>query len=355
MPGGYNVPMTDSPHAFYSQLSTHVLLSRCIALTAEIGIADRVANIPRTPEDLARECHVNADALMRILRFLASNGVFKADAHGAITNTPASALLCRTPGSLRDQVRSSWQDVIWDTYRQLAETLRTGEPAFEKAFGMPFFEYLGAHPEIGARFDASMALMSMPENAALAAAYPFHGTVVDVGGGRGGLLSAILRAHLEVRGILFDQASVLQDATTLLMAGQWDRCSVSPGDFFASVPADADVYVLKRILHDWTDADALRILRACRAAMRGDARLLVIDAVLTPGNAPDPNKMLDVGIMALTKGRERTAEEFQRLFEAAGLRLLRIAPPTAASSMSILEGSLQDVSQPKATASTSDI
>lgn len=349
MPSAYNAPMRDSPHAFFSQLSTHLLLSRCIALTAEIGIADLVADTPRTPEDLARECRVNPDALMRILRFLASNGVFKADANGAITNTPESALLRRTSGSLRDQARSSWQDVIWDTYRQLAETLRTGEPAFEKAFGMPFFEYLGAHPEIGARFDASMALMSMPENAALAGAYPFHGTVVDVGGGRGGLLSAILRAHREVRGVLFDQASVLKDATTLLLADQWGRCSLSTGDFFASVPADGDVYVLKRILHDWSDPEAVRILRACRAAMSDDARLLVIDAVLEPGNDPDPNKMLDVGIMALTKGRERTAEEFQRLFEAAGLRLLRIVPPTAPSPMSIVEGSLQDLAQREAT------
>jgi len=332
--------MNTSPHAFFSQLSTHLLLSRCIAVTAEIGIADLVAETPKTPEDLANGCHVNADALMRILRFLAAHGVFQADAHGAISNTPKSDLLRRTPGSLRDQVRSSWQDVIWDTYRQLGETLRSGEPAFDRAFGMPFFDYLAAQPEIGARFDASMALMSMPENAALAAAYPFHGTVVDVGGGRGGLLSSILREHREVRGLLFDQASVVQDTINLLVADQLDRCRVCAGDFFTSVPTDGDVYVLKRILHDWSDAEALRILRACRAALRREARVLVIDAVLSPGNSPDPNKMLDVGIMALTKGRERTADEFQRLFEAAGLKLLRIIPPTAPSPMSIVEGSL---------------
>lgn len=331
--------MNDSPHAFFAQLSTHLLLSRCIAVTAEIGIADRVADTPKSPQDLSNECKVNADALMRILRFLASHGIFKADAQGAISNTPRSDLLRSTQGSLRDQVRSSWQDVIWDTYRQLAETLRTGEPAFDKAFGMPFFEYLGARPEIGSRFDASMALMSMPENAALAAAYPFRGTVVDVGGGRGGLIAAILRVHREVSGVLFDQASVLKDAEMLLVADHADRCRLSAGDFFTSVPADGDVYVLKRILHDWSDAEALRILRACRDSMPGDARILVIDALLSTGNAPDPNKMLDVGIMALTKGRERTAEEFQRLFDAAGLNLLRIIPPMAPSAMSMVEGS----------------
>jgi hypothetical protein len=241
---------------------------------------------------------------------------------------------------LRDQVRSSWQDVVWDTYRQLAETLRTGDPAFDKAFGMPFFDYLAAHPEMGARFDASMALMSMPENATLAAAYPFSGTVVDVGGGRGGLLSAILLKHSDVRGVLFDQASVFLDAERLLVAEHLHRCRLCTGDFFASVPIDGDVYVLKRILHDWSDADAVRILRACGAALKGKARILVIDAVLSPGNAPDPNKMLDVGIMALTQGRERTAQEFQRLFAAAGLKLLRIIPPAGPSPMSIVEGSV---------------
>lgn len=332
--------MTDSPRSFFGQLGTQVLLSRCIALTAELGIADLVAATPRTPEELAHECHVNSDALMRILRFLASHGVFAADANGAIRNTPRSELLRRTPGSLRDQVRSAWQDVIWDTYRQLDETLRTGEPAFDKAFGMPFFDYLAAHPEIGARFDASMALMSMPENAALAAAYPFCGVVVDVGGGRGGLLAAILREHPGVRGVLFDQPSVLADPSTLLVADHIDRCRLSAGDFFQSVPAGGDVYVLKRILHDWPDTDALRILRACKASLPADARLLVIDAVLRPGNEADPNKMLDVGIMALTRGRERTAADFQRLFADAGLQLLRILPPVAPSTMSIVEAGL---------------
>jgi hypothetical protein len=230
--------------------------------------------------------------------------------------------------------------VIWDTYRRLPDTLRTGEPAFDQAFGMRFFEYLAAHEEIGARFDASMALMSSPENSALAAAYPFHGTVVDVAGGRGGLISAILREHRDVRGVLFDQASVLLDVSKLLVAGQLDRCSLCAGDFFASVPTDGDLYVLKRVIHDWSDDDAVRILRACRASLRGGARILVIDAVLNSGNAPDPNKMLDVGIMALTHGRERSAEEFERLFEASGLKLLRIIPPTAPSSMSMVEGSL---------------
>lgn len=332
--------MNDTPSAFLNRLGTQVLLSRCIAMIAEAGIADLVADTPRTPEDLARTCNLNADALMRVLRFLAANGVFEAGADGAIRNTPISDLLRRGQGSLREQLRASWQDVVWDTYRQLPETLRTGEPAFDKAFGMPFFDYLAAHPEVGARFDASMAAMSMPENATLAAAYPFHGTVVDVGGGRGGLISAILLEHRDVRGVLFDQAPVLQDAEGLLVARQLDRCRLCPGDFFASVPADGDVYLLKRILHDWSDAEALRILLTCRAALHADARVLVIDAVLRPGNAPDPNKMLDVGIMALTKGRERTAEDFRRLFDAAGLKLLRIIPPTAPSRMSIVEGSL---------------
>jgi SAM-dependent methyltransferase len=332
--------MTDSPRAFFDRLGTQLLLSRCVALMAEIGIADRVADGPRTPAQLASDCGVNADALMRILRFLAANGVFAADPGGAIHNTATSELLRAAPGSLRDQVRASWQDVIWQTYAELPATLRTGEPAFDRAFGLPFFDYLAAHPEIGARFAASMALMSGPENAALAAAYPFRGTVIDVAGGRGGLLAAILRTHPDVHGVLFDQASVLEDPASLLVDGHGDRCRLCSGDFFNAVPAEGDVYVLKRVLHDWPDAAALRILRSCRTVLRRDARLVVIDAVLEPGNAPDPNKMLDVGIMALTRGRERNAAEFERLFEASDLKLRRIIPPTAPSSMSILEGSL---------------
>ncbi len=332
--------MTDSPSAFLGTLRTHLLLVRCVGMMAEIGIADRVAERPQTPEDLAQACGVNADALMRILRLLAANGVFQANDKGAYRNTPISELLRDVPGSQRDTMRTSWQDLIWDTYRQLPETLRTGETAFDKAFGQSFFDYFSTHKEIGARFDASMALMSAPENAALAAAYPFHGTVVDVGGGRGGLISAILNTHGDVRGILYDQPQVLQDEAKLLVAGQRDRCAVVSGDFFVSLPNDGDVYVLKRILHDWSDAEAVRILRACRAAMQPKARILVMDAVIKPGNDPDPNKLLDVGIMALTHGRERTVEDFQRLFTAAGLKLARVMPPTPPSPMSIVEGGL---------------
>jgi len=309
-----------------------------MALMAELGVADKIAQEPQTPGELARACGVNADVLMRMLRYLAANGIFAADDTGAIHNTPTSELLRDVPGSQRDQMRASWQDVVWDSYRRLDETLRTGQTAFDVAFGLSFFEYLAKNPEIGARFNASMALMSAPENAALAAAYPFRGTVVDVGGGRGGLIAAILQAHAGVRGVLYDRPEVLQNRNELLVADQMKRCTLVCGDFFASVPGNADLYVLKRILHDWDDSDAIRILRSCRAAMQPDARILVVDAVLKPGNDPDPNKMLDLGIMALTHGRERTAMDFQQLFDSAGLKLVRIIPPAPPSPMSIIEG-----------------
>jgi hypothetical protein len=334
--------MTESPRAFLGRLSRQLLLARCIALMAEIGIADRVAEAPATPTVLAAACGVNADALGRMLRFLAGNGVFRADGDGLIHNTEASDLLRDRPGSMRDLLRQSWQDVIWDTYRHLAETLRTGTPAFDRAHGMPFFAYLAAHPEIGARFDASMALMSAPENAAIAAAYPFatDSCVVDVGGGRGGLLAAILARHPTARGILTDQPQVLEDAARLQVKTFGARCRLASGDFFRAVPEGGDVYILKRILHDWPDEDAVRILRAVGAALTPAARVLVVDAVIAPGNDPDPNKLLDVGIMALLRGRERTAEDFVRLFAASGLKLLRILPPAPPSTLSIVEGAL---------------
>ena len=335
--------MSESPRAFLAKLGPQVMLARCIALIAELGIADRVAITPQTPADLATACGVNADALTRMLRFLAGNGVFKADAKGVIHNTPISELLWNVPGSMRDTMRQSWQDVIWDTYRCLPHTLLTGEPAFDQAFGTTFFAYLAEHPEIGARFDASMALMSGPENAAIAQTYPFNeaNLVVDVGGGRGGLMMALLTAHPDLRGVLYDQPQVFSDRAQLHVAPLLSRCSLTTGDFFTSVPKGGDIYVLKRILHDWSDDDAIRILKTVKASMAPASRLLVIDAVIKPGNDPDPNKMLDVGIMALTNGRERTADDFQRLFAAADIRLTQIIAPTAPSTMSLVEGIAQ--------------
>lgn len=314
------------------RISGGVMLARCVGIAAELALPDLV---PATAEDLARKTGSHAGALYRMLRYLAANGIFAEGLDGRFANTPSSEVLrAGVPGSLRDFVRQSWQDYTWDTHRNLPHTIKTGEPAFTKAFGADFFDYLAANPSVGAKFDAAMALQSGPENAAVAAALPVGGAqvVMDVGGGRGGFLAAVLKAYPSFRGILFDQAHVLREAQNI------ERAEQAAGNFFDSVPGGADLYVLKRILHDWDDPTAIRILRNCAAALKPGARVVAIDAVIKPGNEPDPNKALDMSIMALLKGRERTATEFEQVFAAAGLRMTRIIPTAAPSTMSLIEG-----------------
>ncbi|MSO97322.1 MAG: SAM-dependent methyltransferase [Rhodospirillaceae bacterium] len=323
------------------RITGHVMLARCLGIAAELGIADLIDPTPLSAPDLAIRTSSHGPSLYRLLRYLAANGIFSEDADGRFRNTETSQLLrSGVAGSMRDSVRQSWQDVTWDTFRNLPHTIKTGEPAFTKAFGADFFDYLAAHPDVGARFDAAMAMQSAPENDSVAAAYPFGDakTVVDIGGGRGGFMATLLKANSNVCGMLFDQAHVLAQPNHVRDAGLASRCEMVVGNFFERIPSGGDVYVLKRILHDWDDDTAVRILKNCAAAMNSSAKLIAVDAVIKPGNDPDANKALDVGIMALLSGRERTADEFDKIYRAAGLRLTRIIATAAPSTMSLVEG-----------------
>ncbi len=330
-----------SPQSAILRITGQLLPARCIAIAAELGLADQLAKTPMRAETLATACGVHGPSLFRMMRFLASIGIFAQNDDGTFRNTPQSDVLRPgVEGSIFPLVRQGWQDVVWQTYRSLPEGLRTGEPAFTLAHGQAFFDYLTAHPEHGAMFDESMALMSGPENDVIAKTYPFGEAknVIDIGGGRGGLLAAVLSHHENLAGILFDQQQVIEHPDALIDAGLDGRFETVAGDFFAAIPGGADVYMLKRILHDWSDNDAVRILTCVRKSLSPEARVAVIDAVIKPGNEADPNKYLDVGIMTLLQGRERTAEEFEALFAEAGLQLLRILPTEAPSTMSIIEG-----------------
>lgn len=323
------------------QIIGNVLVARSLAIAAELGLADLVQTEPQSVTELAHATGTHADSLYRLLRMLASYGVFAEDDGGLFHPTPMSLLLeTDRPDSLRDLLTLGWQDIAWDTYRQLPHTIRTGETAFDAAFGATFFDYLAGHPEANASFDSAMALFSGPENGMIAAAYDFgqFARIVDVGGGTGGLMAAILSAHQGVRGVLFDQPQVVANMTGIEASAIRERCEPIGGDFFESVPAAADAYIMKRILHDWDDEAAIRLLLRCREAMNTDARVLVIDAVMQAGNAPDPNKFMDVSIMALTRGRERSETEFQRLFTEAGLRCTEVFPTELPSTLSIIEG-----------------
>lgn len=316
-------------------------ISQLILVAARLGIADALARGPATAEVLARRVGAEPSALERALRALASVGVFTQRADGRFALTPTGATLrSDVAGSLRPFALMMTDEYNWNAWRELLHGVRSGLVPFQHVYGTPIFDYLRAHPEQDREFSESMASISGPENAAVAAAYAFNrfGTLVDVGGAHGHLLATVLRRHRRVRGILYDQPQVVAGAaasgflTDKALAG---RYTVQGGDFFVDVPPDADAYMMKYIIHDWTDDQCASILANCRKAMAHGGRVLVVEHVLRPGNAPDWGKLLDINMLVLTGGRERTRVQFERLFARAGLRLLRVHKTKAA--LSILE------------------
>ncbi|MBB5120321.1 SAM-dependent methyltransferase [Streptomyces eurocidicus] len=311
------------------------LASAALRTAVEYRVADHLADGPLHPEELARRTGTRGAHLCRVLRFLASRGVFREDDEGAFHLTPAAALL-RTgvPGSQHPGIVMITDDMYRRTSGGLAETVRTGEPSFPRFYGAPYFAYLESDDAARKVFDAGMAAFSAPADALVAEVYDFPatGTVVDVGGGQGGLLRQILEHHPGLHGVLFDREVTAVDHTLDAphLAGRW---SVEAGDFFTSVPAGGDLYVLKQILHDWDDTDGLRILRSCRAAMTPGSRLLVIDPLIPPGNDPHPGKALDLAMMTLFESAERNIDELDALLSRAGLRRTRLVPTPSPTSI----------------------
>ena len=310
-------------------------ISQLVYVAAQLDLADLLAKGPRTAESLAAEVGVDPAALARVLRALASVGVFEADARGRYRMTPlAEALRSDHPESLRDFARMMIADYNWHAWGDLLASVRDGQPAFDRVHGMPFFDFLGRHPEKERVFAASMASISGAENPAIARAYPFGRLrrLVDVGGAHGHLLATILRRHAKLRGVLYDQPQVVAGAAARGYVGAADvrdRIELVGGDFFASVPEGADGYLMKYILHDWDDERCVAILRHCREAMAPGGRVLAVDHVIPPGNAFDRGKLMDLNMFVLLRGRERTKAEFAELFGAAGLKLRRVIPTEA--------------------------
>nr|MBA3446502.1 methyltransferase [Pseudaminobacter sp.] len=315
-------------------------VARLVHVAAELRLADRVGDASRTIAELATESGAHPGMLLRLCRALAAFGMFSVDDEGRVSQTPQSACLRSDAKPTLHYAARYWgMPSTWATWGNLHRTIMTGEPAFEATFGMPNFDYLKANPEQGKIFDEFMQHSPDDRHAAVSEAYDFSGSgvVVDVGGGNGGLLRAILDAHAEVRGILADQAEVIAGAATVL-GPQAHRCEVVATDFFASVPEGGNIYTMAQILHDWSDENCLRILANCRAAMKPADRLLVIERVLedaTGRNLPI-NFLADMHMMALFPGaKERTPAEFGRLLRESGMREPRIIPTR--SVYSILE------------------
>jgi len=316
-------------------------IAQLVFVAAQLDLADVLAKGPLTPEALAKRVGADPEALYRVLRALASVGVFREDAKGRFRMTPlAQTLRSDHPQSLRDFARMMVDDYNWNAWGALLHGVRDGGSAFERVHGMPFFDYLQRNPEKERVFAASMASISGTENPAIARAYPFDQLtrLVDVGGAHGHLLATILRRHRTLCGVLYDQPQVVAGAAQrgfIGAPGVRERIEVVGGDFFASVPAGADGYLMKYILHDWDDERCLQILRHCRGAMAPGGRVLVADHVIPRGNAPDRGKLMDLNMFTLLRGKERTRVEFRDLFAAAGLRLRRVVP--TASTLSVLE------------------
>lgn len=322
-----------SPAGQLLHLITAYWTSQAICVAAELGIADLLGKRGRPVADLAREAHCDERALYRLLRALAAAGVFAETAPREFALTPMGALLkSAMPGNLRDFARLQSDAWHWGAWGDLAESVRSGRPVRN------CFDYLATQPRSAAIFDAAMAGYTSQVHTALLEAYDFSGArrVLDVGGGQGALLAAVLEAHPNLQGVLFDRAAVLPGARALLDAhGVAPRAQTIAGDFFEAVPPGADLTLLCAVLHDWDDAQAATILRRVAEAMPADGRVLVIENVIPDGNEAHPGKLIDLEMLLLTGGRERTREEFAALLDAAGLRLARVLP--TAVSVSVIE------------------
>lgn len=300
------------------------ILSGALATAAKLKIADKLENGPKPLQQLAQEAGVHAQSLHRVLRMLASFGIFREDEQGNFHQTDESELLRTSlPHTLHHATLMVTQDIFWRPVGELQDVVRTGENGMVPFFGAPFFDYFKQNKVAGDTFHRGMSSLSDMENAPLAGAYDWSGigTIIDVAGGHGGLLIEALKRAPAAKGILFDEAIVLKEARVNEEKGRW---SCVEGDFFKSVPGGGDAYLLKRIIHDWKDDDCVTILSNIRKAMNPGARVLVFDCVIPPGNEPHGGKILDVLMMSALPGFERTEKEFAALFKRAGLKLNRV-------------------------------
>lgn len=311
------------------QLLVGMWTTQAVATAARLGIPDLLASGPsQTAEEIASTIGAHPRSVRRLMRTLASIGVFTPAGGARYTLTPIGERLCSDrPGSLKQMFIAETDTVHWQSWAQMLEAVRTGEPRPQAVFGMPVFEYYAQHASEGEQFGRAMADVSQFATQAVLDSYDFSGidTIVDVGGGNGSMLLAILERYPHARGIVFDLPYIGRQSTERIRAaGMGDRCRFEPGDFFEGVPDGADLVLLKFVLHDWNDEDAVRVLRSCRAALAPEGRLLVVEMLLPEENRPDFVQFMDLNMLVMTGGLERTASEYGELFDRAGFRLSRV-------------------------------
>ena len=328
------------PHVQIIQMGVAIWQARAVYAAAELGIADLLANGARSTEELARATDMHTLSLYRLLRALASCGILTEAVPGHFDTTPlGDALRDGAPGAARATILTiagAWQWKAWDNF---LHALRTGQSGVHAAFGKSLFDFLAGEPLHSARFNEAMVGMHGAVASAVIAAYDFSRfrSIVDVGGGKGALLAAILKAHSNLRGVLLDLPETEKDARHYLAGeGLATRCDFRAGDFFNAVPAGHDAYVLAHVLHDWTDDQALAILDKCREAIPARGRLLIIEAVLPDGDVPHHGKLMDLLMLTVTGGVERNAGQFAGILKRTGFKLVRIWPTT--THQSVIEG-----------------
>lgn len=333
---GSHIP-APPPHAQLIQMATGFWVSRLLYVAAKLDLADQLAAGPKTAATIAASANVDAKSLGRVMRTLAGLGLWTEDAEHRYTLTPlGSALRTGAPGSARATVLTLVGDWAWHGFENLMYSVETGKSGVEKVLGEPVFNWLGKNPELAALFSETMIGFHGEEPAAVASAYDFSkfGTIVDVGGATGHLLTTVLASAGKARGILFDLPHVVTEAPALIRArGLQDRVTIESGSFFETVPAGGDAYLLSHVIHDWSEEQCLTILGHVRRAMNPDGKLLLVEMVLPQGDVFHPGKLLDIMMLVGPGGQERTPPEYEALLTKAGFRMTRVVPTPSAVSV----------------------
>lgn len=330
---------TIPPQAQLGQMITGYWTSQAIYAAAKFGIADLLAEGPKSVEELANATGTKPELLFRLLRALASAGIFAEEGEKQFRMTPlAEPLRSDVEGSQRS-LALMMGEAQYQAWGNLADTLQTGDNAYEKVHGKPIFDHLAEQPDKARIFDDAMTGIHGREAGAVLDAYDFSGinVLADIGGGAGRNLIAILQKYPAMKGILFDLPHVIERARpNVEAAGVSDRCQLVSGDFFKAIPEDADAHLMRHIIHDWDDAKSLTILKNCHAALSSGKKMLVIESVIPPGNNPFMAKFLDLTMMLIPGGKERTEKEYRELYEDAGFDLTQIVPTSM--EVSVVEG-----------------
>lgn len=327
------------PQAVLMQMTMGFMISQAISVAGKLYLADHLKDGAKTIEELAELTETDAPSLYRLMRALASAGVFTRDAENRFSNSPISEFLRSDhPESLRAAAHMLCDAEHWNSHCNMMQSVKTGEIAFDYTFGMPVFPYFATHPEAAEVFDNAMSSFGLGIAKAVAATYDFSGadTIADIGGGHGSLLSTVLNAAPQAKGILFDQPQVLAGADEVLKnAGTFERVEKAEGNFFEEIPVKADIYLMKFILHDWNDSQCETILKNLAKSAEPGAKVLLVETVVEEDDSPSMSKVMDLNMLVMTGGKERTATEYAALFERTGFKLTNVIPTP--SPMQIVE------------------